>query len=106
LCPLIFTPIAKADDGFRFPEARHGKGQLKYHQELPVLVVEGSPREIGEQIGVLAVKPIAAEYKVLVQKNTDRLGPALPLLFDLTERLFKAPLTTLELKPLFKRDSR
>src|SRR3712207_6948997 len=42
---------------FRFPEARHGKGQLKYVNELPVLSLEGTPEELGEQAGVLAVRP-------------------------------------------------
>ena len=33
------------------------KGELKYRNGLPVLTVEGTPEEIGEQIGVLAIKP-------------------------------------------------
>jgi isopenicillin-N N-acyltransferase like protein len=42
---------------FRYPEAKRGKGELKYRNGLPVLVVEGSPEEIGEQVAILAVKP-------------------------------------------------
>src|SRR5260370_25138633 len=54
----LFLPTAStAEEPFRFPEAKHGKGTLKYINDLPVLVVEGTPEEIGEQIGVLAVKP-------------------------------------------------
>src|SRR5437588_12167865 len=41
---------------FRFPEKQHGKGELKYINKIPVLTVEGTPEEIGEQVGVLALK--------------------------------------------------
>ena len=47
----------QAAEPFRFPEAKHGKGELKYVNGLPVLIVQGSPEEIGEQTAVLAVKP-------------------------------------------------
>lgn len=53
---LVFTSFARADD-LRFPEAKHGKGELKYINGVPVLVVEGTPEEIGEQFGTLAIKP-------------------------------------------------
>ena len=39
-----------------FPEGTHGKGELKSVQGVPVVVVRGSPTEIGEQFGVLAVR--------------------------------------------------
>lgn len=42
---------------FRYPEGKHGAGELKYHNGLPVLVVSGTPEEIGEEIGVLGMKP-------------------------------------------------
>ncbi|MCG8648676.1 MAG: C45 family peptidase [Pirellulales bacterium] len=45
---------------FRYPEGKHGKGELRYHQDIPVLTIEGSPNEMGEQFGVLALKPTAA----------------------------------------------
>jgi isopenicillin-N N-acyltransferase-like protein len=47
------------DSGFRYPEAKYGKGELRYLQGVPVLVVAGSPEEIGEQMGVLALRPAA-----------------------------------------------
>jgi hypothetical protein len=46
-----------AVQSFRYPEAKHGKGSLKYLNGLPVLTLEGTPEEIGEQEGVLAIKP-------------------------------------------------
>src|SRR5439155_12873572 len=42
---------------FRFPEGSFGKGALWYVNGLPVLRVAGTPEEIGEQVGVLAVAP-------------------------------------------------
>jgi predicted choloylglycine hydrolase len=44
---------------FRFPEGRCGKAELKYRNDLPVLVVEGSPEEMGTAVGTLAMKPAA-----------------------------------------------
>jgi hypothetical protein len=61
IIPLVivlgFLTTSQAGEPFRFPEATHGKGKLQYINDLPVLVVEGTPEEIGEQIGILAVKP-------------------------------------------------
>lgn len=44
-------------NAFRYPEGAHGRGELRYHQNIPVLVVRGSHAEMGEQIGSLALKP-------------------------------------------------
>jgi len=48
---------AQAGEPFRFPEGRHGTGELKYVNKIPVLTVSGTPEEIGEAVGVLALKP-------------------------------------------------
>ncbi|HEV2947559.1 MAG TPA: C45 family peptidase [Gemmataceae bacterium] len=53
----LFPATTMAEEPFRFTEAKHGKGTLKYINDLPVLIVEGTPEEIGEQVGILAVKP-------------------------------------------------
>jgi isopenicillin-N N-acyltransferase-like protein len=53
----LVAPTLCAADKPRFPEAKHGKGELRYVSGVPVLVVEGSPQEIGEQFGVLAMSP-------------------------------------------------
>jgi predicted choloylglycine hydrolase len=42
---------------FRFPTGKHGKGELKYINGIPVLVVSGTPEEIGTAVGTLALKP-------------------------------------------------
>ena len=42
---------------FRLPPAQHGRGELDYHDGIPVLRVGGTPEEIGEQLAVLSVCP-------------------------------------------------
>ena len=56
LVALFFALPAVAADR-RFPEAKSGKGELKYVNDIPVLTVEGTPEEIGAQFGELALKP-------------------------------------------------
>lgn len=63
-----------AGDTFRYPEGRHGRGELRYFENVPVLVVRGSHAEMGEQIGVLALKP-AAKVMELVNGFADRQIP-------------------------------
>jgi hypothetical protein len=73
-CLLIVSAV-RADEPFRFPEGTHGKGELKYRDGLPVLVVAGSPEEMGEQIGVLAIKPVAAKLSGIVKGTiSSRVG--------------------------------
>jgi hypothetical protein len=55
LVAFAFAPVAWAADAKPFPEAKHGKGELKYIDGVPVLIVKGKPAEIGEQFGKLAV---------------------------------------------------
>ena len=50
----------------RYPEGKHGKGELKYINGVPVLAVAGTPEEMGEQVGVLALKHVA-QYKEPMQ---------------------------------------
>ena len=64
MLPAAILPAARAAEPFKYPEAKHGKGELKYIDGLPVLCVAGTPEEIGEQIGVLALKPAAAVPKL------------------------------------------
>jgi hypothetical protein len=89
-CLLVLCPAARGQEPFRFPEGRHGKGELKYRNDLPVLIAQGTPEEIGEQIGVLAVKPAAAKMKALVKDAIQkRVGPVgWPLLVTACTGLF------------------
>jgi isopenicillin-N N-acyltransferase-like protein len=56
LLALVFAAPAFAADE-RFPQARSGKGELKYVNGVPVLTIAGTPEEIGAQFGELALKP-------------------------------------------------
>jgi isopenicillin-N N-acyltransferase-like protein len=63
LLPLAASLPACAAEPFRYPEARSGKGELKTIAGTPVLLVQGKPEEIGEQLGVLALKPASGVLK-------------------------------------------
>jgi len=54
---LSLAGPARADPPFRYPEGKFGTGELKYRNGLPVLTVAGTPEEIGQAVGVLALKP-------------------------------------------------
>lgn len=71
---LALSTRAFAGEGFRYPEGRHGRGELRYVGDVPVLVVAGSHAEMGEQIGVLALKP-AAKVMELVNGFANRQIP-------------------------------
>ena len=81
---------AYADQPFRYPEGKYGRGELTYRHGLPVLVAVGTPEEIGMQIGTLAVKPVAARLETLVKGSVqERAGPAWPVLVKVCEALFQ-----------------
>ncbi len=46
-----------APSAFRYPENQAGRGWLRYLAGLPVLSVTGSPEEMGEALGALAMLP-------------------------------------------------
>src|SRR5262245_23933635 len=56
LAVCLFAPQASGAEPKSFPEARHGKGELRYIDGVPVLVVRGKPAEMGEQFGRLAIE--------------------------------------------------
>jgi isopenicillin-N N-acyltransferase-like protein len=63
-CPLLVLLLLACSapahaQAFRFPEARHDQGELRYVEGIPVLTVRGTHAEMGEQIGKLALKPAA-----------------------------------------------
>lgn len=57
LCLFTVVPATRAAEPFRYPEATFGKGELKYVNGLPVLILAGKPAELGEQTGMLTAKP-------------------------------------------------
>jgi len=71
---------AAADEPFRFPEAKHGKGELRYIDGIPVLTLAGTPEEIGEQMGTLtkpALEPLAKKLDDFI--DAWRVRPIWPL---------------------------
>lgn len=81
LAVALLMPPARAEKPFRYPEGKHGKGELKYVNGVPVLTVEGTPEEIGAQVGVLAIKPVNGLKKLfkdfLAFQGGDRIWPFL-----------------------------
>lgn len=69
---LLTLPVAAADP-FRYPEAKHRGGELRLVADTPVLTVGGTPAEVGEQVGVLALKPGGALLR-LADKFIDQQG--------------------------------
>src|SRR5712671_3731721 len=55
LALIVLAQAVRADEPKRFPAAKHGLGELKYVDQIPVLVVKGKPAEMGEQFGKLAI---------------------------------------------------
>jgi hypothetical protein len=87
---VVSSTIALAEAPFRYPEGKHGKGELCYRNGLCVLVVSGSPAEIGEQIGALALKPIAARLRAQVKEAVEeKVGVGWPLLVGACQGLFR-----------------
>ena len=61
LVVLLFAlvpAVVCADQPFRYTEGKYGKAELKYINDLPVLRVEGTPEEIGEQTAALTKEPL------------------------------------------------
>jgi isopenicillin-N N-acyltransferase-like protein len=68
LAPLVWAqPPATPSETFRYEEGKYGDGELKYHGRIPVLVVQGTPEEMGKQIGHLQIGVIA-EYQKLLER--------------------------------------
>ena len=80
---LAAAPRASAAQPFKYPERSHGPATLRYVEGVPVLTVSGTPRQIGEQIGALALKParrlISFPRDMLKQNGVSWLLPFLEL---------------------------
>src|SRR5437879_1183992 len=75
-------PVLQAREPFRFPEAKYGKGELRYINGLPVVRLAGTPEEIGEQMRVLtrSASPYLLTYpaKFLKSKGHTLGDPQVP----------------------------
>jgi isopenicillin-N N-acyltransferase like protein len=70
---VTLAPAARAQDTKRFPAGKHGGGELRYVEGVPVLTVRGTPAEMGEQFGALAVKT-APDLDGLIARFLDDTG--------------------------------
>lgn len=59
LTAMLAAPCLATAQPFRYPEGKHGKGELRYIGGLPVLMVSGTPEDIGAASALLALKPAA-----------------------------------------------
>lgn len=103
LLAFIVTPRTRAAEPFRFTEATHKGGELKYIQGLPVLFLQGSPAEMGEQHAVLAAesaRPLTEYPRRLLREH--RLQVAWPVVAAASRGLLKniTPDHRLELEAL------
>jgi len=70
-----------ASEPFRYPEAKHGKAELNYHNGIPVLVLQGAPEEMGEQTARLARPAVEPLLKYFHQARANqKLDVVWPLL--------------------------
>src|SRR5262245_33954248 len=82
--------LSAEEKPFRFPEGKHAKGALKYVNDVPVLMVQGTPEEMGEQFGTLAVKPIDLDKLLQSVLKTGGLSTLKPLLFSVSRKMYDA----------------
>lgn len=83
-------PAPSAAEPFRFPEGKHGKGELRYIHGLPVLALAGTPEEMGQQHAVLvgdSLRDVADLPKQLIERH--RVSVAWPLVVATARRLMK-----------------
>ncbi len=71
---LLATSVAlPAEETFRYPEGKFGRGELRYLSGLPVLTLEGTPEEIGRQSGRLA-SHVGKELYAIPKRMLARFG--------------------------------
>lgn len=83
----LLVGSAHAAEKFHFPEGKHGQGELKYVNGIPVLLLAGTPEEIGTQMGALGLRPIADKvnlFRAFLKKH--RMELVMPLLVRFGER--------------------
>ena len=71
---LLAVSAARAAETRSYTEGRSGGGELKYINDLPVLIVAGTPEEMGRQTAVLTgdvVKKLADYPRKLVQQRKE-----------------------------------
>ena len=70
---LVLACSVSADEA-RYPIAKSGKGSLSYAGPLPIVTLEGTPDEIGQQFGELVLKPAKVPLVDRVDSYMAKLG--------------------------------
>jgi predicted choloylglycine hydrolase len=70
---LLATSQVAAAEPFRFPEGKHDQGELRYINDVAVMVLAGTPEEIGQQMGTLA-KPAIKDAEQLLNGYIEAKG--------------------------------
>ena len=86
----FFPPVEVQPREFRFPEAKHKGGELRYIHGLPVLTLEGSPEAIGEQAAMLTaehIRPLLDMPRNILRRQG--IAFAWPLVSAAANRLMK-----------------
>ncbi|MCI0702654.1 MAG: C45 family peptidase, partial [Planctomycetia bacterium] len=95
---LVFAPVCTAAETKSFPEAKHDKGELKYIEKVPVLVVRGKPAEMGEQFGKLGIDNSpdlgALHAQFLKDSGQEKSYPVIKVMSKALKANFPAHLTT------------
>jgi hypothetical protein len=81
LTVCFFSPVLRAAEPKLFAAGKHGKGELRYVDGIPVLTVRGSPTEMGEQFGKLAIAGapdlLGLHQRFLKDSKQDKNYPAI-----------------------------
>jgi predicted choloylglycine hydrolase len=77
----LVAMLAQGGEPFRYTEGKYGGGELRFINDVPVLVVAGTPEEIGLQMGTLA-KAAIQDARQLIDgyveaKGLTKIFPAL-----------------------------
>lgn len=79
LTPILLISLSLGE--FRYPPGTHGGGELRLIDGVPLLILRGTPEEMGEQHGTLAVRPLAPIAEGIIREVSDKtgLGALLPI---------------------------
>src|SRR4051812_3587082 len=79
-CLLLTGPIRAADES-RYSDGKQGAGELMHVNGIPVLVLEGTPEEMGKQAAALTAKALETLAKfprdMVKKEGAEALWPLL-----------------------------
>jgi hypothetical protein len=77
-CVVLAAPACRADES-RYTDGKSGAGELKHVNGIPVLIVEGTPEEMGKQEAALIARPLQTLLKfpreLIKKEGSEALWP-------------------------------